>query len=134
MRGGGVSVPCVSPLRRDGFASMDGPGELTTRPVKFKGRHLFVNVNGEVRVDLLDEAGQLLRSSLPATGDRTKLKIEWADGADLSGVAGKNVKFRFYLKHGSLFAFWVTPDENGASNGYVGSGGPAFQGTRDSHP
>jgi len=49
-------------------------------------------------------------------------------------VAGKNVKFRFYLKHGSLFAFWVTPDENGASNGYVGSGGPAFQGTRDSHP
>ena len=134
MRGGGVSVPCVSPLRRDGFASMDGPGELTTRPVKFKGRHLFVNVNGEVRVDLLDEAGQLLRSSLPATGDRTKLKIEWPDGADLSDVAGKNVKFRFHLKKGALFAFWATPDENGASNGYVGAGGPAFQGTRDSHP
>ncbi len=133
---GGAAVGLAS-LRRDGFASMragEHPGVLTTRPVKFKGRHLFVNVNGEVRVDLLDEAGQLLRSSLPATGDRTKLKIEWADGADLSGVAGKNVKFRFYLKHGSLFAFWVTPDENGASNGYVGSGGPAFQGTRDSHP
>ena len=124
----------LATLRRDGFASMDGPGELTTRPVRFKGRHLFVNVDGEVRVDVLDESGQVLRSSLPAAGNRTKLRIEWPDGTDLSGVAGKNVKFRFHLKSGSLFAFWATPDENGTSNGYVGAGGPAFQGTRDSHP
>jgi hypothetical protein len=110
------------------------PGALTTRPVKFKGRHLFVNVNGEVRVDVLDEGGQVLRSSLPAAGDRTQLKIEWPEGADLSGLAGKNVKFRFHLNHGSLFAFWVTPDPNGSSNGYVGAGGPAFSGTRDVHP
>ena len=124
----------LATLRRDGFASMDGPGELTTRPVKFKGKHLFVNVNGDVRVELLDEAGQVLRSSLPAAGDRTKLKIEWPGGADLSDVAGKNVRFRFHLKAGSLFAFWATPDENGTSNGYVGAGGPAFQSTRDSQP
>jgi hypothetical protein len=124
----------LATLRRDGFASMDGPGELTTRPVKFKGKHLFVNVNGDMRVELLDEAGQVLRSSLPAAGDRTKLKIEWPGGEDLSAVAGKNVRFRFHLKAGSMFAFWATPDENGTSNGYVGAGGPAFEGTRDSQP
>jgi predicted neuraminidase len=124
----------LATLRRDGFASMDGPGELTTRPLKFKGRHLFLNVNGEVRVEVLDEGGEVLRSSLPAAGDRTKLKIEWPEGADLSGLTSKNVKFRFHLKNGSLFAFWVTPDQNGSSNGYVGAGGPAFNGTRDSHP
>ena len=96
---------------------------LTTRPVKFKGKHLFVNVNGEVRVEVLDEAGKAVRSSKVVSGDQTKLKIEWADGADLSGQAGRNVKFRFHLTKGSLYAFWVTPDENGASNGYVGAGG-----------
>ena len=133
---GGAAVGLAS-LRRDGFASMEAgkqPGVLTTRPVKFKGRHLFVNVNGEVRVDVLDEGGQVLRTSLPAAGDRTKLIIEWPEGADLSGFAGKNVKFRFHLNQGSLFAFWVTPDQNGTSNGYVGAGGPAFNGTRDVHP
>jgi hypothetical protein len=110
---------------------MEGPGELTTRPVTFKGKHLFVNVNGEVRVELLDEAGKIIRSSKVASGDQTKLKIEWADAADLSDQSGKNVKFRFHLTKGSLYAFWVTPDEKGSSNGYVGAGGPDFGGVRD---
>lgn len=118
-------------LRRDGFASMDGSGELTTRPVKFQGKHLFVNVNGEVRVEVLDEAGKALKSSKIAAGDETKRKIEWADGIDLSALNGKPVRFRFHQTKGSLYAFWVTSDENGASGGYVGAGGPAFDGVRD---
>jgi len=133
---GGGAVGLAS-LRRDGFASMEAgkqPGVLTTRLVTFKGRHLFVNLNGEVRVEVLDAAGKVLRTSLPVAGDHTKVKIEWTDGADLSGEAGKNTKFRFHLKKGALFAFWATPDENGASNGYVGAGGPAFMGTRDFQP
>ena len=32
-------------LRRDGFASMEGTGQLTTRPVSSKGKHLFVNLD-----------------------------------------------------------------------------------------
>lgn len=121
----------LATLRRDGFASMDGPGELTTRPVKFKGKHLFVNVNGEVRVELLDEVGKLISSSKVASGDQTKYKIEWSDRSDLSDLVGRSVKFRFHLTGGSLYAFWVTPDEKGASNGYIGAGGPAFNGVRD---
>ena len=121
----------LATLRRDGFASMEGPGELTTRPVKFKGKHLFVNVNGELRVELLDEAGKVIRSSKVASGDLTKLKVDWADASDLSGQTGKNVKFRFHLTKGSLYAFWVTSDADGASHGFVGAGGPAFNGVRD---
>ncbi|MBL9090991.1 MAG: exo-alpha-sialidase [Planctomycetaceae bacterium] len=127
---GGAGVG-LAMLRRDGFASMDGPGELTTRPVRFTGSHLFVNVQGEVRVEVLDEAGKVLRSSQPASGDLTKLKIEWTDASGLSAQAGKNVKFRFHLRNGSLYSFWITPDENGASGGYIGAGGPGFAGLRD---
>jgi hypothetical protein len=124
----------LATLRRDGFASMDGPGELTTRPVRFRGRHLFVNFNGELEVEVLDEAGQVARVSKPCKGDATKLKVEWTDGADLTGLEGRKLRFRFRLKSGSLFAFWLTPDPNGASNGYVGAGGPGYPGTRDLQP
>jgi hypothetical protein len=41
------------------------------------------------------------------------------------------VKFRFHLTKGSLYSFWVTSDENGASGGFVGAGGPGFNGVRD---
>ena len=126
----GASIGLAT-LRRDGFASMEGPGELTTRPVKFKGKHLFVNVNSEVRVELLDEAGKVIRSSKVASGDLTKLKVDWADASDLSDQTGKNVKFRFHLTKGSLYAFWVTSDADGASHGYVGAGGPAYNDVRD---
>ena len=124
----------LATLRRDGFASMDGPGELTTRPVKFQGRHLFVNLNGEARVEVLDEQGKVLCSSPAVSGDQTRLKVNWSDKPDLSDLAGKPVKFRFHLTKGSLYAFWVTPDANGASNGYVGAGGPGFNGVRDTAP
>jgi hypothetical protein len=102
--------------------------------VKFKGKHLFVNVNGEVRVEVLDESGKVIRSSKVATGDQTKLKVEWADGIDLTDLIGKPVRFRFHQAKGSLYAFWVTPDEKGSSNGYVGAGGPDFGGVRDITP
>src|SRR5439155_522716 len=46
----GVSTTGLAVLRRDGFASM-GAGEtertLMTRPVTFRGKHLFVNVAAE---------------------------------------------------------------------------------------
>lgn len=118
-------------LRRDGFASMDTadkPGVLTTRLVKFQGQHLFVNLHGELRVELLDETGKVLASSNVVAGDHTKVRV---DLPELAASAGKPVKFRFHLESGSLFAFWVTSDPQGASNGYVGAGGPEFRGVRD---
>ena len=55
----------------------------------------------------------------------------WVRAADLSAVAGKPVRFRFYLTRGSLYAFWVSPDVSGASHGYVAAGGPGFTGPKD---
>jgi hypothetical protein len=118
----------LATLRRDGFASMDGPGTLTTRPVRFSGKHLFVNLAGEVRVELLDDTGTVLATSETVSGDSTRQRI---DLPGLAARAGQRVKFRFQLTRGSLYAFWVTPDADGASHGYVAAGGPDFAGVRD---
>ena len=129
-------------LRRDGFASMDAgeqAGTLTTRPVTFRGKHLFVNVDcprGELRAEALDEDGNViapfsLKNSVPVKADSTLCKMTWKGGEDLSELAGKPVRFRFTLTSGSLYSFWVSPEKSGASHGYVGAGGPGFIGATD---
>ena len=128
-------------LRRDGFASMDAGEEtqtLTTRPVTFKGKHLFVNVDcpkGKLKVEVLDEDGKViapftLANCTPISSDKTLVKVNWQD-KNLSALAGKPVRFRFRLENGSLYSFWVSPDTSGASYGYVGGGGPGFTGPTD---
>lgn len=129
-------------LRRDGFASMDaGPngGTLTTRPVTFNGTHLFVNAKvpeGAVRAEVLDQSGQpiepfTLANSLPLTGDSTLAPMVWQGGSDLASLRGKPVRFRFELAGGSLYAFWVSRDDTGRSDGYLGAGGPGYDGVVD---
>ena len=124
-------------MRRDGFASMDAGDEtktLTTRPVRFKGKHLFVNVDapeGELRVEVLDRDGKLLepftrQNCRPIRANTTLEQVTWDGADDLASLAGKEVKFRFHLKNGSLYAFWVSTTRDGASNGYVLGGGPGF--------
>lgn len=125
-------------LRRDGFASMDAGvkgGTLTTRPVTFKGQHLFVNVDcpdGELSVEILDENGKAIEpftkaNCLPISSDKTLAKVSWQGAGDLTTISDRPIRFRFHLKNGLLYAFWVSPDESGASHGYVGSGGPDFR-------
>jgi mannose-1-phosphate guanylyltransferase len=46
-------------------------------------------------------------------------------------LAGKKVKFKFYLTNGSLYSFWVSPDKSGASYGYIAAGGIGFDGYKD---
>ena len=132
----------LATLRRDGFTSMDAGaagGTLTTRPVRFGGKHLFVNVDapdGELRVEVLDADGEVIE---PFSMDRCRLvradstiePIAWEGGDDLSALAGKGVRFRFHLRSGRLYAFWVSPDTSGDSGGYVGAGGPGFAGQVD---
>ncbi len=124
----------LATLRRDGFASLDGPGEVTTRQVLFDGKHLFVNSSGELQVELLDDAGKVVATSTAIEGDSTKQRVAWENGVDLAAWQGKPVRFRFRLTSGSLYSFWVTPDADGASNGYVAAGGPAFDSVRDAWP
>ena len=133
----------LATLRRDGFSSMDagaGGGSLTTRALRFSGGHLFVNVaapQGELRAEVLDGAGKVIAPFTSANctaisrADSTKTELAWGGGADLSALAGRAVKLRFSLTNGSFYAFWVSPDANGASHGYVGAGGPGFMGMTD---
>ena len=75
----GVSTTGLAVLRRDGFASMGTGGKersLLTRPVTFRGKHLFVNVaaKGGLRAEvrrLIEDAYAAARSIL------TKQKQEW---------------------------------------------------------
>jgi hypothetical protein len=117
----------------------DAEGTLTTRPVRFSGKHLFVNVaagTGELRAEILDRDGRVIGSFArancePIRVDETKVAVRWRGAADLSTLAGEPVRFRFHLRNGALYAFWVSADARGASDGYVAAGGPGFTGPRD---
>ena len=138
----GVCTTGLATIRRDGFVSMDAgetTGVLTTRPVQFSGRNLFVNSDasaGELRAEILDVKGELLSpfssdNCLPVRTDSTRQPVVWRGGGDLSALRGKPVRFRFTLRKGRLYAFWVSEDGSGASRGYVAAGGPGFTGLRD---
>jgi hypothetical protein len=129
-------------LRRDGFASMDAGTNtetLTTRPVTFKGRYLFVNADcpkGELKVEVLGEDGEVIKpftltNCKPISSDKTLVQVNWQENKDLADLDGKPVRFRFHLSNGSLYSFWVSPDSSGASGGYVGAGGPGLTGPTD---
>jgi hypothetical protein len=129
-------------LRRDGFVSLDAsrePGWVLTRPVTFSGGALFVNADcprGELRAEVCDTDGTSialfrLGDCAPLAADSTKARLHWAGDPDLGALRGRPVRFRFRLAGGSLYAFWVSADGRGHSNGYVAAGGPGIGGPRD---
>ena len=106
-------------LRRDGFASMDAnnsAGTLTTRPLRFSGKCLFVNADmheGELLAEILNSDGTVMapfsrENCVPVRTDSTRTEIRWRQATDLSSVAGKTVRFRFHMQ--MIFAhnhLWV---------------------------
>ncbi|MEW4563188.1 hypothetical protein AB1K70_11715 [Bremerella sp. JC770] len=132
----------IAKLRRDGFASMDADktgGHLTTRPVVFQGKHLFVNTDcpdGKLTVDVLDESGEVLEGfsaedCQTISENSTLTQVIWKGTSDLSTLVGKPVRFRFHLQNGRLYSFWVSANRSGASSGYVAGGGPGYEGLID---
>jgi hypothetical protein len=103
-------------LRTDGFASLHGPfrgGEAVTRPVRFTGRELVLNVAtgaaGSVRVELQDEAGKPLpgftvNECLEIVGDDLERPVRWKTAPDLGSLAGQEVRMRFQLKDADVYA------------------------------
>lgn len=127
----------VAFLRRDGFVSMnagDKGGSITTRPVSFSGRHLFVNVaaaGGALLAEAVDMRGQPIapftfENCEPVTADATLAQVHWRGGDDLTPLANRAVRFRFRVTNAQLYAFWVSRDATGRSDGYVAGGGPGF--------
>jgi hypothetical protein len=132
----------LATLRRDGFASMAAasqPGSLTTRRLKFEGRYLFINADargGELTVEVLGQDGQFLpgfarRDCRPVRVNSTCHRVSWSGAGDLAPLRDRPVSLRFHAVKTQLFSFWISPDESGASHGYVAAGGPGFTGSTD---
>jgi len=104
-------------LRLDGFVSVYAGlkgGELTTKPITFKGKQLELNfatsAAGSLRVEIQDAAGKPIPgyalADCPATfGDSVAREITWKTGRDLSKLAGKAIRLRFELKDANLFSY-----------------------------
>lgn len=148
-------------LRRDGFASMVGPGirmvpptehpvdrgmdsgnggHLVTRELIFSGEYLFLNAavspGGRLRVGLLEfdgspVAGFALSDCDAISGNSTRHAVTWRGGSSLKRFSGTSIRLIFQFDAGELFSFWVSESTNGASKGYVGAGGAGFTSNRD---
>lgn len=127
----------VAFLRRDGFVSLNAGNKtctLTTRPVTFSGKHLFVNIDapqGSLVAEVADMNGNPIEpftfaNSIPVTGDSTLEQVRWKGGEDLTKLANRPMRFRFRLENGKLYSFWVSRDGSGRSDGYVAGGGPGY--------
>ncbi len=115
-------------LRRDGFVSRHaGPdgGSLTTEVLSYDGKYFFVNadIKGSLKVEILDKNGRVIKDdiSIKSAANSTKYML-----ADIGKYAGKEVRFRFSMIDGDLYAFWVSPWESGESRGYTAGGGPGL--------
>ena len=67
----------------------------------------------------------------PVSTDSTLAQVSWRDAPSLASLAGKPARFRFHLTSGSLYSFWVSPNADGRSNGYLAAGGPGYPGLVD---
>lgn len=123
-------------MRRDGFASYTGTGELLTKELAFCGSRLYVNAdakNGSIAVEVLDASGKTIpgyeaENSRFSGVDSTRHLVEWKGGKILDfskweAWRFKSFRFRFKLENASLYSYWVSLDDEGSSNGKI-AGGP----------
>jgi len=130
----------VAFLRRDGYVSLkrDGSadvGVVTTRPIRFRGRRLFVNADaskGSIQVELCDATGKALAghgraACKPLTADALRHPVRWGDVTDVSALAGRAVVVRFYLRgEAELYSYrFADPDPHGRRES-----GPSSEGRR----
>lgn len=114
-------------IRRDGFASMDGNGELKTKRLCFDGEYLFVNAKAEnLSAEILDENGNIIKgfekeNCIAFSGNSCKTMLQW-NNAELSALKGKIIRIRFTQNSGELYAFWISKKPTGVSGGYLGGG------------
>ena len=149
----GVCSTGLATLRRDGFASMDWRNEdrrprlvppggrqggyLTTRRITFGGGHLFVNADVARRAarrgaGCRRPADRAVHArELPAPARRCHAIHGVVERRIARQLAGRQVKLRFWLEQGRLYAFWISRWPTGESGGATAGGGPEFAGTFD---
>ena len=115
----GIGLATV-PLDR--FVSLTASGRMgwaVTRPFRVEGRELVVNLaapKGELAVEVLDAEGDPIpgfsrgESLVLRQVDELRATVRWKNRQDLSQLAGRVVKLRFWLRQGSLYAFRIRGD------------------------
>ncbi|MBI2192606.1 MAG: hypothetical protein HYU36_11540 [Planctomycetes bacterium] len=108
-------------IRPRGFVSAHAggeEGEFLTKPIRFSGKQLRLNFSssaaGTLRVEIQDSGGRAIPGFAwtdmdPAFGDDLERPVHWRGQGDLSSLAGRPVRLRFYLKDADLFAFRTCP-------------------------
>lgn len=104
-------------LRTDGFASAHAPyqgGTLLTKPLRFSGRELEVNLAtsaiGYLRVEIQDPEGNPLPGFTfddcpEIIGDQIDRVVTWKHGSDVTPLVGRPVRLKFALKDADLYSF-----------------------------
>ena len=105
---------------REIFPEPESFGQMTTRPFGFSGSRLYLNASmapiaagpgpGEVRVEILRAnfkklPGFSFSDADPVRQTSTAHLVSWNGNSDLSALAGKPVKLRFYFKNAKLYSF-----------------------------
>lgn len=128
-----ITTTGLATLRRDGFASMKGTGELLTAKLKFTGSYFYVNanINGELKVELLKADGTVIpgyskNDCKVIKGDQIKQKVVWNSNETLASLKDQNIQVKFYVTDGEIFSFWISPNSTGESQGYTAGGGPGL--------
>ena len=123
----------LATLRRDGFASMSGSGELQTEPLKFTGEYFYVNAacRGSLYVEIQDAAGNPIKGftkddCIAVTGDKTAQQVKWTSNQTLTSLKNQTIRVKFYATDCDLYAFWVSQFQDGRSYGYTAGGGPSL--------
>ena len=109
----------LAKLRRDGFVSLDAgdePGTLTTRPLSFAGKSLWINTDvatgGWIRAAVLNPDGdaiaeQSLDASEPITSGSLAARMTWKQTRQLACPVDGHLRLRFQLHRAKLYAFWI---------------------------
>ncbi len=104
-------------MRVDGFVSVNAPlsgGEFVTKPIVFTGSKLEINYStsgaGAIRVEVQDVDGRPIdgfaqHDCHEIFGDEIERTVTWERGQDVSSLAEKPVRLKFFLKDADLYSF-----------------------------
>ena len=112
---------CLATLRKDGFVSLDSPGDgyMLTKPLACPGGRLHVNADaghdGFVRVavrrgdgvkDGIWLEGWNFADGLPFSGDSVDGVPGWNGGKDYGALKGRAIRLEFWIHKAALYSFW----------------------------
>ncbi len=111
----GVGLATLPVGRYAGWQAGTHEGTLETRPLRFAGRELHLNLDasrGETRVALLDQNGVQLPGfgfddCTPLTGDSLDCTVCWKGGA-LPAASAVPIRLAFALRHSALYTWQFT--------------------------